>query len=105
MSQRRQNRKIARERIHLLFKEALDAYSENPSRAQRYAEMARKLGMRYKVRLPKIYRMNICRGCKKFIVPGFNSRVRLQRRREPHIVVTCFNCGKQNRMMIRKRND
>ncbi len=105
MSRRRQNRKIARERIHLLFKEALDTYSENPSRAQKYADIARKLGMRYKVRLPKIYRMNICRACKKFIVPGFNSRVRLQRHREPHIVVTCLNCGKHNRIPIRRRYD
>ncbi len=27
------------------------------------------------------------------MVPGVNARVRLRRRREPHLAVTCLECG------------
>jgi len=102
---RRTNRKIALERIHILFRQALETCHENPSRAQRYVDLARSLGMRYKVRLPRIYRRMICRGCKRLIVPGISARVRIQQRREPHIVVTCLHCGRHNRMPIKRRRD
>jgi ribonuclease P protein subunit RPR2 len=90
---KRKARRIASERMKMLLKMARENIKENPDLAQRYTDLAREFGMRFKLRIPQEYRSLICRHCKSFILPGVNCRVRLQRRREPHIVITCLNCG------------
>jgi len=96
-------RRIALQRIHVLFRLARDTIHEDPPLAQRYVKVARKIAMATKMRLPKEYRQLICRHCKGFILPGVNCRVRIQHRREPHMVVTCFNCGKHSRIPLKSR--
>lgn len=100
---RREDRKIALERIHILFKQAMETFEREPELGQRYVALARKIGMRYKVRLPVEYRWMICKHCKGFILPGKTGRTRIQQRREPHVVITCLNCGGYNRIPLKKR--
>jgi ribonuclease P protein subunit RPR2 len=102
LSLRRENQRIALERISILFELAREVFVEEPELAQRYVDLARKIGMHYKVRLPAEYRRMICRHCKSFILPGVNCRVRVQQRRRPHLVVTCLNCGEHMRIPIGK---
>jgi RNase P subunit RPR2 len=45
----------------------------------------------------------ICRHCKSFIYPGVNCRVRVQQKREPHMVITCEVCGETTRIPLRKK--
>jgi len=97
---KRRVRRIASERMKILLKMARENVKDNPDLAQRYTNLARELGMRFKIRIPQEYRRLICRHCKSFILPGVNCRVRLQRRREPHIVITCLNCGGHMRLPI-----
>ncbi|MFQ6065575.1 MAG: ribonuclease P protein component 4 [Candidatus Bathyarchaeia archaeon] len=94
-------KRIALQRIHTLFHLAREVIHEDPELAQRYVSIARKISMRTRTRLPKEYRRQICRHCKSFILPGINCRVRIKHKREPHIVITCFNCGKHSRMPIK----
>jgi len=96
-----ETRQIALQRIHTLFKLAKQNIRKEPELAQRYAEVARKIAMRTRVRLPTEYRRMICRHCKSFIYPGVNCRVRLQQRREPHTVITCLICGKHTRILLK----
>jgi len=96
-------RQIALERIRTLFRLAKETIHEDPRLAQRYVEIARKIAMRTKLRLPREYRRMICRHCKSFIFPGVNCRVRIQSRREPHVVVTCLVCGKHTRLPLKSR--
>jgi len=103
MGSRDRVREIALERIKRLFSLAIETLHERPDLAQRYVEIARKIAMRVKIRLPREMRLLICRHCKRFIFPGVSSRVRIQPRREPHIVITCLYCGKQMRRSLRKR--
>lgn len=98
----RTNKKIALQRIHSLFQLARDVIREDEELAQRYIAIARKIAMAARVRIPREYRRQICRGCKKFILPGVNCRVRIQQRREPHVVVTCDYCGRHMRFPIKK---
>ena len=98
-------RRIALQRIHILFRLAKKTIHEDPQLAQRYVKVARKIAMATKLRLPREYRQLVCRHCKSFILPGVNSRVRIQQRREPHMVVTCFNCGKHSRIPLRSRKE
>lgn len=95
--------RIALKRIRILFKLAMDSIHTDPDLAQRYIEIARKISMRTKVRIPREFRRMICRHCKRFILPGVNSRVRIQPRREPHVVVTCLLCGGHMRYPLKNR--
>ncbi len=94
-------KQMALQRIHTLFRLAKETFREDPQLAQRYAELARRVAMRAKVRLPKEYRRLICGHCKRFILPGVNCRVRIQTRREPHVVITCLLCGRHMRIPVK----
>lgn len=94
-------KRIAKERIDLLFSQALAVHKDYPELAQRYAGLARRLAMKYKVRIPRRWSLFICRGCKGFMIPGFNCRVRLRRRREPHLALTCLQCGRIKRIPLK----
>lgn len=96
-------RRIAMQRIQTLFRLANETFSENHALAQRYVDIARRIAMGARIRLPKEYRRQVCRHCKSFILPSVNCRVRIQQRREPHIVITCQNCGKAMRLPLRKK--
>jgi ribonuclease P protein subunit RPR2 len=98
-----ETRLIALQRIRILFRLAKEKIRETPQLSQRYVEIARKIAMRTKLRLPKEYRYAICRHCKKFIYPGVNCRVRLQQKRKPHVVKTCLICGKITRIPLNSR--
>ncbi len=94
MAQRRRKgaeRRIARERIEILFGLAeREGLMGNLVRANRYASLAAKIGMRYNVRLPSEFRRRYCRSCHVFLIPGVNCRVRIGRGR---VTTTCGACG------------
>ena len=96
-------KQIALQRVHTLFRLAREVVHEDPELAQRYVKIARKIAMGTKLRLPREYRRLVCRHCKSFILPGVNCRIRIQSRREPHVVITCLNCGKHSRMPLKSR--
>ena len=96
-------KQIASQRVTTLFRLAKKTFKEDPQLAQRYVTLARKIAMAAKIRLPRQYRLQVCRHCKSFIQAGANSRIRIQQQREPHIVITCLNCGKHMRIPLRKR--
>ena len=98
-----ETRRIALERIHILFRLARETIHEDKALAQRYVQIARRLAMAARVKLPREYRRQVCRHCKSFILPGVNCRVRIQQRREPHVVITCLECGKHMRIPLRKK--
>ncbi len=92
-------RRIALERMGILFglaeKEALQGHA---ARARRYVDLARRLGMRYNVRVPAEYKRRFCKACLAYLVPSVNARVRVGRGR---VVVTCLVCGAIQRLPFR----
>ena len=95
-------KRIAIQRVRKLFHLAIESIHEDPALAQRYVNIARKVAMAARVRLPREYRRQVCRHCKSFILPGVNCHVRIKQKREPHVVITCLNCGKHMRMPLGK---
>jgi len=92
---------VARERIELLMGQAEKAaLSGSMDLADRYVEMARRVGMRYNVRIPRAHRRKFCRRCHGFMLPGSTSRTRLSRGRVVH---TCLRCGHVNRRPLGDR--
>ena len=83
-------REIAMERIEILLDVALR--ERNEELAQRHAVLAKKIAMRYRVRLPYRLRQLFCKKCKSFIVPGRTSRVRVGQASAKAVIMTCTKC-------------
>lgn len=96
-------RGIAKQRIETLFGLAKETFDQDPLLAQRYVDIARRIAMSAKVRLPRQHRSQVCRHCKGFMLPGANCRVRVRQLREPHVVITCLKCGKQTRIPLSRK--
>ena len=96
-----ENRQIALDRIRVLFRMARETIHEDPNMAQRYVQLARRISMTARVKLPLECRRQVCRHCKGFIIPGVNCRVRVQHLRGPRVVVTCQLCGEKTRFPIK----
>jgi len=86
-----QAREIARERIDMLVKSALKERDEVLAAQQ--ALQARKIAMRFRVRMPYEERQLYCKKCKAFIVPGRSARVRVGRAKTRAVRITCLRCG------------
>jgi len=92
--------RIAKERIDTLFAEAKNAFREDPSLSHRYVQLARKIAMKYKLKIPSKYRRQYCKHCYRYLMPGENSRVRT---REGKLVVYCLECKKYSRYVIKRK--
>ncbi|TLX69361.1 MAG: RNase P subunit [Thaumarchaeota archaeon] len=92
--------KIATERIEILIENALLQIKDNEKLSQSYANLASKIAMRVRIRMPYFTRQLFCKKCKQFIVPGVNSRVRIGRTRVKSIRITCMKCKHVYRKII-----
>jgi len=92
--QKRLIKEVAMQRIRRLFELAEQEYATHPERSFRYASLARRMGMRHRVRLPRELRQKVCRSCDSYLVPGSTSRVRLQKN---NVCITCLKCGRTMR--------
>jgi ribonuclease P protein subunit RPR2 len=93
--------RAAQERIQDLFSLAESEVRRSPDNlSQRYVLLARKIGMRYNVRLLREYRDVYCRGCSAFWVEGRSVRTRLRSGRRTQ---TCLQCGRVRRVAIKHR--
>lgn len=93
-------RDLARQRIERLFAFANQAVKSDPGLANRYVELALRISMRTRVRIPRELKRSVCRECKAYLYPGITSRVRVRARRSPHVSVTCLNCGAVRRYLL-----
>ena len=91
MRQKRQIADLAVERIERLFELAeMAAKAGQEQRSDRYTQLARVIGMRYRVRIPRHLKMRLCRQCHRLLIPGKTARVRL---RGEYMTTTCLRCG------------
>lgn len=91
--------RVAQERISDLFALAeTEARAAGSALPNRYVTLARRIGMRYNVRLLSEYRDLYCRGCSIFWVEGRTVRTRLRAGRQ---VRTCLVCGRVRRVPLR----
>jgi ribonuclease P protein subunit RPR2 len=96
-------KEIARKRVQTLFEQAKLVSRNNPQLAIRYVESARKIAMAARIRLPAGFKRDTCKECNTLFVQGYSCRVRVKQKREPHVVVTCLNCGNQTRLLLSKK--
>ena len=93
-------RKIALERMYVLINNAISNARRNPDLAQKEARLARRISTHHRIKMPYELRMNFCKQCKNFIVPGVNARVRIGRTNLKAIRITCNFCEHTYRKVI-----
>jgi len=85
--------KIAKERIEILFGLAEKEFSKHPERSRRYIELARKIGLRYNIRLSKEQKRKFCKNCNSLLIPGKTSQVRIKSDKRT-VTTKCLNCNR-----------
>ena len=92
-------KQIATQRIQILFHNALFNAKNNPRLAERQAEIAKKISMKFKIKMPFEISSSFCKKCKKFIPPGIASKIRLGSKPKS-IRITCSYCNHTYRKII-----
>ena len=83
--------RIARERIDILHSLAEEeAHKGNLARSDRYVELAKRIGMRYNIRVPTHLKKRMCKGCGRYMLPGKTCHVRV---RKGGPLYTCQKCN------------
>ena len=90
---------IATRRIQVLFNNALLNAKNNPGLAERQAQIAKKISMKFKIKMPFEVSSSFCKKCKKFIPPGVRSKIRLGSKPKS-IRITCSYCNHTYRKII-----
>jgi ribonuclease P protein subunit RPR2 len=84
--------RIARERIEILFELAKNELKGHPERARRYVELARKIGLRYNLRLSKEKKRLFCKKCNTLLYIGETAKE--VKKNLPNLkFIKCLNCG------------
>jgi len=84
--------KIAKERINRLFELAEKELKKYPERSRRYVELARKIGLRYNIRLSKERKRSFCKKCNTLLYIGKTAKL-LDKKLPGLKVIKCLNCG------------
>lgn len=63
-----------------------------------YSKKVRYLSMKYKIRLPKVIKRQLCKHCHSLLVPSSNCRVRTK---EGKIIIYCLECKRFTRIPIK----
>ena len=96
---RRMAKKIARERIEILFHLARKrAEAGDLDLARRYVDLILRIARKYNIRLGREKKYHICKRCHVFLIPGKTAQVRLKKGK---VVVKCLECGNYKRYPYR----
>ena len=92
---KKREQRIAQERIEILFEEAENIFKKNPTLANRYVELARKLAMKTRLKMPRKFKRKFCKHCNVYLLPGLNCRVRTSK---STLLYYCLDCKNYSRM-------
>lgn len=95
-------RQLALERAKSLLDRALYV---NDEFAQEHAKVAKKIILKYKLKMPFEYKILFCKNCKKFMVPGRDSTIRIGRSNIKALRITCKFCGHTYRKILTNKNN
>ncbi len=97
---RRQQQRQALAEVTAILGKAREVFGTKPNLAHKYAKKARRTALKYKLKLPLIFKRRICKNCFSFLVPGKNLRVRTTR---GHVTYYCLECRKFMRFGYKKK--
>ena len=77
-------------------------YTQDPF-LDNHINTAKRIITKYRLKIPFEYKILFCKNCKKFIIPGKNSRIRIGRSRVKALRITCEMCGHTYRKIIKTK--
>lgn len=92
---------IAGERIAILFMLAEREFKKHRERSRRYVQLARRIGMRYNMKIPENLKRSFCKNCSSYLKPGVNCSIRANPAQKA-IIIKCLECGKIARHPYRR---
>ena len=98
LNSKAEQKRIAQERIKILFLRAQEIFSTDKSLANSYIALARKIAMKVKTIIPLELKRRFCKHCYHYLQPGVNARVRT---RAGKVIISCLDCKKFMRIPIR----
>ena len=94
-------KRIGSERVRILFELASQEFKNHPERSNRYVQLARKIAMRYNIRMPRELKRKFCKKCYKYLMPAVNCRIRASAKQRS-VIVKCLECGNVMRYPYKK---
>ncbi len=94
---------IAKERIEILFNLAEKEFHKHPARSRRYVQLARKIALRYNIRLSKEMKRKFCKNCNNLLKPKIGAAEKIDKKTKI-ISVTCLNCKSVYRFFITRKS-
>jgi RNase P subunit RPR2 len=86
--------------IKLLTESSVNLAHTDMELAKEQAALARRVMLRFNIRLDPSLKRFTCHGCKSLLVPGVNARVRLGHGKPTTIRITCLDCGHVSRKTV-----
>jgi ribonuclease P protein subunit RPR2 len=100
MKKNNRKKQLALQRVYSLIDNALDAQDFF---LNDHVTTAKKIITKYKLKIPFEYKILFCKNCKRFIVPGRDSRFRMGKSRIKALRITCKICGHTYRKIIKTK--
>ncbi|GBC73450.1 hypothetical protein HRbin04_00852 [archaeon HR04] len=89
--------------MEILLRNVLDTAKYDHALAEKQAMLIKRISMRYRIRLPYEVRQLFCKRCKRLIIPGVTSRVRIGRSSIRAIRITCLHCNHIYRKILDRK--
>ena len=89
----------SKKQIQELIEKAGDIFNKDKARANRYVELARKISMKFKIKIKPSLKRRFCKHCYNYLMPGENCRIRTK---EGKVIYYCRDCKKYMRFVVRK---
>jgi RNase P subunit RPR2 len=86
--------------VKLLTESSVSLARTDMELAKKQAALARRVMLRFNLKLDPSLKRFTCRGCKSLLVPGVNARVRLGHGKPTTVRITCIGCGRVNRKIL-----
>ena len=96
---KQKQKEIAKERVRRLFEQAETMFPKRKDLANRYVNLARKISMKVRMRIPSELKRRFCKHCYRYLQPGINARIRT---REGKVIISCLECNKFMRIPVKK---
>ncbi len=94
-----QAKKQAKALIPGLLKKAKLAYKKgNKKLSETHSKKIKYLSMKYKIKLPKTIKRQLCKHCCSLLIPSINCRIRTK---EGKLIIYCLECKKFTRIPLR----
>lgn len=100
MKKNNKKKQVALQRVYNLLDNALhtqDFFLND------HVTTAKKIITKHKLKMPFEYKILFCKNCKRFIVPGRDSRFRIGKSRIKALRITCKICGHTYRKIIKTK--